>query len=42
MVESQTHRAWSNPKAARALVLEKLGADASGPSDARAGDRTRH
>jgi hypothetical protein len=27
MVESQKHRAWSNPKAARALVLEKLGAD---------------
>ncbi len=27
MVTSQTHRAWSNPKAARALILEKLGAD---------------
>lgn len=27
VVESQTHRAWSNPVAARALVLEKLGAD---------------
>lgn len=28
MVTSQTHRAWSNPAAARALVLEKLGPDA--------------
>lgn len=40
VVESQTHRAWSNPVAARALVLEKLGADALDvPSPAQAIER---
>jgi len=40
MVTSQTHKAWANPVAARALVLEKLGPDGLDlPSPAQAIER---